>query len=95
MKKTKVMKNLNGLTAVGFLLIVSQHYGYTIEKVGYEKIARYLTERTGESVGYGSVRSYFYKLEELGYIQIDNKGGRNIRFTLIKDKVNKLLAIYE
>lgn len=95
MNRTKVMKNLNGLTAVGFLLIVSQRYGYTIEKVGYEKIARYLTERTRESVGYGSVRSYFYKLEELGYIQIDNKGGRNIRFTLIKDKVNKLLGIYE
>ena len=95
MNRTKVMKNLNGLTAVGFLLIVSQRYGYTIEKVGYEKIARYLTELTGESVGYGSVRSYFYKIEELGYIQIDNKGGRNIRFTLIKDKVNKLLGIYE
>ena len=95
MNSTKVMKNLNGLTAVGFLLIVSQHYGYTIEKVGYEKIARYLTERTGESVGYGSVRSYFYKLEELGYIQIDNKGGRNIRFTLIKERVNNLLGMNE
>jgi len=85
MNRTKVMKNLNGLTAVGFLLIVSQRYGYSIEKVGYEKIARYLTERTGESVGYGSVRSYFYKLEELGYIQIDNKGGVTFALPLSKN----------
>lgn len=94
MTEKKTMKKLNGLVAVGLLLTLTQKYGYTIERVGgYEQIARYLSERTNEKVGYASVRNYLYKLEELGYIQVDNKGGHNIRFTLIKDKVNKLLGI--
>lgn len=93
--KTPNMKCLNCLTAAGFLLMVTQKYGYTIEKVGYTHIALYLSSRGEEWVSPSSVRAYFFKLEELGYIQIDNKGGRNIRFTLIKDKVNKLVSINE
>ena len=78
--KTPNMKCLNGLTAAGFLLMVTQKYGYTIEKVGYTHIALYLSSR-GE--------------EWVSSTQIDNKGGRNIRFTLIKERVNKLLGINE
>lgn len=93
--KTPNMKCLNGLTAAGFLLMVTQKYGYTIEKVGYTHIALYLSSRGEEWVSSTSVRAYFFKLEELGYIQIDNKGGRNIRFTLIKERVNNLLGMNE
>ena len=93
--KTPNMKCLNGLTATGFLLMITQKYGYTIEKVGYIHIALYLSSRGKEWISPISVRAYFFKLEELGYIQIDNKGRRDIRFTLIKDKVNKLLGINE
>lgn len=93
--KTPNMKNLNGLTAVGFLLMITQKYGYIIENVGYIHIAIYLSSRGEEWVSPISVRAYFFKLEELGYIQIDNKGRRNIRFTIIKDRVDKLLGINE
>lgn len=89
------MQKANKLALVGFLLKVKQLYGNVIEKQSYEKIARDLSASVNGSFSYGLVRCYLFECEKLGLLQVSNKGGRNIRFTLIESKVKDLLGANE